>query len=193
MGIIHLTAKMLNSTNPYALQEELDRVRYFTSHLSQQSEMVMIGAGPGVFALAMLEDRRDPPRLHIIDHDTFQWASLYLEQAGCRTNQVSFVKGDSSTIGRGWTAPVDFLLVDGDHSYEGVKKDIEAWLPHVKPFSTVFFHDYLERSGGFNGSGAWEKGGCAKAVDEAIGRGWLVLKAFVGISAVCIRTEFSLD
>lgn len=27
---------------------------------------------------------------------------------------------------------VDFIMLDGDHSYEGIKADIEAWLPKMK-------------------------------------------------------------
>lgn len=36
---------------------------------------------------------------------------------------------------------VDFLMIDGDHSYEGVKKDFETYSPLVKPGGLVAFHD----------------------------------------------------
>lgn len=35
---------------------------------------------------------------------------------------------------------VDFLFIDGDHEEEGVKADIENWLPSVQ--GVVAFHDY---------------------------------------------------
>jgi cephalosporin hydroxylase len=38
---------------------------------------------------------------------------------------------------------VDFLLIDGDHSYEGVKKDFEMFNPLVKKGGTIAFHDIV--------------------------------------------------
>jgi len=40
---------------------------------------------------------------------------------------------------------LDFLFIDGDHSYEGVKKDFEFYAPYVKPGGVVGFHDILQR------------------------------------------------
>jgi len=37
--------------------------------------------------------------------------------------------------------PVDFLFIDGDHSYEGVKKDFEMYSPLVKRGGIIAFHD----------------------------------------------------
>jgi len=36
---------------------------------------------------------------------------------------------------------IDFLFIDGDHSYEGVKKDWDLYSPLLKPNSIVLFHD----------------------------------------------------
>lgn len=43
---------------------------------------------------------------------------------------------------------IDVLFIDGDHRYEGVKKDIENWLPFVKKGGVIFFHDFDETSPG---------------------------------------------
>lgn len=37
---------------------------------------------------------------------------------------------------------VDFVFIDGDHTYEGCKKDILAWLPKMKKNSVLAGHDY---------------------------------------------------
>lgn len=39
---------------------------------------------------------------------------------------------------------VDFLFIDGDHSYDGVKQDFEAYSPLVGPGGLVAFHDIVE-------------------------------------------------
>ena len=41
---------------------------------------------------------------------------------------------------------VDFIFVDGDHTYEGVKEDFETYAPYVKNFGIVAFHDIIENS-----------------------------------------------
>jgi predicted O-methyltransferase YrrM len=39
---------------------------------------------------------------------------------------------------------LDFLFIDGDHSYEGVKKDFEMYSPLVKKGGIVAFHDIVK-------------------------------------------------
>ena len=38
---------------------------------------------------------------------------------------------------------VDFLFIDGDHSYEGVKKDFEMYSPLVRKGGIIAFHDIV--------------------------------------------------
>jgi cephalosporin hydroxylase len=39
--------------------------------------------------------------------------------------------------------PLDFLFIDGDHSYVGVKSDFEMFAPLVRPGGFVAFHDIV--------------------------------------------------
>jgi cephalosporin hydroxylase len=39
---------------------------------------------------------------------------------------------------------VDFLFIDGDHSYEGVKQDFELYAPLVEPGGVIALHDVNE-------------------------------------------------
>lgn len=41
---------------------------------------------------------------------------------------------------------LDLLFIDGDHTYEGVKRDFEMYSPLVKPGGIVAFHDIVEIS-----------------------------------------------
>lgn len=50
-----------------------------------------------------------------------------------------FIKNNANNVE--WKDKIDVLFIDGDHSYEGVKKDWEKWSPFVKKGGIVFFHD----------------------------------------------------
>lgn len=39
---------------------------------------------------------------------------------------------------------LDFVFIDGDHSYEGCKADIEAWSPKVRKGGLIAGHDFNE-------------------------------------------------
>ena len=41
----------------------------------------------------------------------------------------------------------DFVYLDGDHSYEGVTKDLESWYPKLKKFGVMCGDDYGHPSG----------------------------------------------
>ncbi|MFC1759104.1 class I SAM-dependent methyltransferase [Planctomycetota bacterium] len=54
---------------------------------------------------------------------------------------VALLNQSSETIAPGWTLPIGLLIIDGDHSYEGVKRDFEAWHRHVVPGGRIIFDD----------------------------------------------------
>lgn len=69
-------------------------------------------------------------RDHLTDTD-IDWSLMFFP-----------IQGDSSIIGKDWTGqPIDLLFVDGDHSLNGVRRDISAWVHHVKAGGAVAFHD----------------------------------------------------
>lgn len=43
---------------------------------------------------------------------------------------------------------IDLIFIDGDHSYEGCRGDIEAWLPCLRPGGVAAFHDFGSRASG---------------------------------------------
>jgi predicted O-methyltransferase YrrM len=43
-------------------------------------------------------------------------------------------------------ARLDFLFIDGDHTYEGVKSDFEMYSPLVREGGMVAFHDILDHN-----------------------------------------------
>jgi MMP 1-O-methyltransferase len=54
---------------------------------------------------------------------------------------VDVVAATSEHVAATWTRPVSLLWIDGDHSYESVKKDFELWEPFLMPEAAVALHD----------------------------------------------------
>jgi MMP 1-O-methyltransferase len=63
-----------------------------------------------------------------------------LARAGVN-DQVDVVVATSEEAAQGWSEPVSFLWIDGDHSYRGARRDLELWESHLLPGATVAFHD----------------------------------------------------
>ena len=66
----------------------------------------------------------------------------------------------------------DFVYLDGDHTYDGVKTDIASYLPKVKSNGIIAGDDYA--------IGRWWGDGVIRAFNELIGSG-------------NVRVEFKMD
>lgn len=40
---------------------------------------------------------------------------------------------------------LDFVYIDGDHSFEGCRRDLEAWWPKVRAGGVIAGHDYYDK------------------------------------------------
>jgi predicted O-methyltransferase YrrM len=56
---------------------------------------------------------------------------------------VEIVRERSEAAAQAWSVPIDLLFIDGDHSYEAARRDWLAFLPFVRRFGVVLFHDTL--------------------------------------------------
>lgn len=105
--------------------------------------IINIGAERGVSTIAMLEER-DDATVYSIDIDPCEGEIENAKKAGLDTTRIIRLLGRSQEIGMRWSFPVDFIWVDGDHSYEGVKGDILSWARHLVPGGIMAFHDCFD-------------------------------------------------
>ena len=66
-----------------------------------------------------------------------------------KVGSTIFYQGDSVEVAKTYDdGEISVLFIDGDHSYPGCHRDIEAWYPHVKKGGVILFHDCDESSPG---------------------------------------------
>jgi len=141
------------------------------------ARIVEIGTGKGsslvriLYGLALHEDAR-VWTIDLLEQDEAREA---LEAAQVPNWRYTFLVGDSAEIGGLDWEPLDLVFIDGSHSYEGVKADVEAWAPHVKEEGVLVFHDYKNR-----------KHRVTRAVDETMIDPWVQM-GLVGTLAAYTR------
>lgn len=75
--------------------------------------------------------------------------------------QVRLLNVSSEVVAPGWNQPVALLWLDGDHAYEGVRRDFDAWEPHLLPDCSVVLDDADDAGLGPH-----------RLAQELTGRGW---------------------
>ena len=133
----------------FLYEEEAILLQKLVEKLPKESVCVNIGAGVGTSALCVLEKRPDLTdtfyTVDISNHDTPFGGLLNERNAfdGAGMKYPNQIHGDSKEIAKTWDGKkVDFLIIDGDHSREGVRGDITLWEKNLADDAIVVLHDY---------------------------------------------------
>lgn len=151
----------------------------------------LVGAEVGVYRGGFsrtIFDTCKPSKLFLID----AWESYkaYEKDSLCHTNQddnmqatkhnfsseirsgkAEVIKGYSSMVAKEWNAPLDFLYLDANHSFEFVLEDLIAWSKHINPGGVLMCHDFTETSAGAIAMNF----GVVRAVNEFCEKfGWMI-------------------
>lgn len=96
------------------------------------------------------EDHRDQRSKHFEPLTQFEEGLFNL----CTQNlkpvkkAVKIIRADSMDAVKTYAdESLDFVFIDGSHDYDSVCKDIDAWLPKVKPYGILAGHDYRHYEG----------------------------------------------
>lgn len=69
----------------------------------------------------------------------------YLKNIEPVKEYIHTIREDSKEAHRHFAdGSLDFLFIDGDHTYKGMRKDLELWYPKVKSGGYIGGHDYAE-------------------------------------------------
>lgn len=128
---------------PVIPQSLLEECRVFSDryamlpHLPKQACVAEIGTLQGYFARQILVQCA-PRALHLLDIDFSQLAEDVAKDPHVRQHQ-----GLSHNILTTFpTAHFDWIYIDGDHRYDGVKRDIAAAIDVLKPGGLLIFNDF---------------------------------------------------
>ena len=103
-------------------------------------------------------DETDPTS-HSFDFDNVY--QTYLDRTTIHSNINTIVDTSDNAVNELIGKEFDFIYIDGIHTYDQVKKDIENYLPLVKKGGVIGGHDYV------NGG---HLAGVYKAVNEMFGK-----------------------
>lgn len=121
-----------------------------------------VGVLKGDFSQHIL-DKVNPRKLHLVDVDRAAIDTVKQRFKNRIRDEVVEVHYQDSSA---WLLAMpdetfDWIYIDGDHSYEGVKKDLEAAHQKIKPEGLISLNDYI-----FFGSTDLAKYGVIEAVNE---------------------------
>lgn len=122
--------------------------------------LVEIGVAEGVSAMALREAMSVEGTLYLIDPFhlsrlpalNFMKRTAHRAVASCPRGKVVWIEKFSQDVSPAWKESIDLLLIDGDHSEPGVRRDWNEWSPFVRPGGVVVFHDARVFEGGWPGA-----------------------------------------
>ena len=124
-------------------------------YASGRRRLVEIGVMHGVSTRVMCEAMAPDGELTAIDPFpagrlgvSFEFAIARREVGRAPQRAVRWCRERSATAVQAWTAQIDFLFVDGDHSWRGIDHDWTAWSAFVATDGVVLLHDSLPLPGG---------------------------------------------
>lgn len=151
MGKNYKDKEILDIVKPFSRAKSMqDDELTEVYHVAQKIEdgiILEIGSYRGVSTIALAKGNNGKNKLVTVDpfiahgevdaNKTTFWS--YIERAGVKEH-ITQIQDFSTNITI--DDKIALLLIDGDHSYEGVKHDFEKFGPKVKKGGYIVMHDY---------------------------------------------------
>lgn len=153
--------------------EEREALVEFAKDIGVNESEVIVNIGVEYGAsLACLRAGNPIAQIYGIDIDTDKAVDNY---------DCNLIKADSSLLVHVWEVEgegIDLLFIDGDHTYEGVKRDLK-WIDFLRPGGHVIFHDCYDYD-----DPSLEVHGVCPGVNQAVEEWWsgeIVIAGNIGL------------
>lgn len=94
----------------------------------------------------MVEALNRGKQIDFVAVDAFPWTDTwrnFTSHMRPLEGKYRAIIGDSAGSARQFAdSSVDFVFLDADHTYQAIRRDIDAWLPKVRPGGIIAGHDY---------------------------------------------------
>jgi predicted O-methyltransferase YrrM len=118
-------------------------------YVSKAKSIVEIGIAEGASAFALRSAAPQDAEIFLIDpYLSGRLPGINLMErvahrhvSRSKNASVFWIKAFSFDAIQSWSKPIDFLFIDGDHSYKGCFQDWNDWSPYIRKGGLVAFHD----------------------------------------------------
>ena len=165
--------------------EPADQYKLYEAAYFAKGAVLEVGRLTGKSTLLLALGARDAGHPHPIfsielGHRHIAAAEEHLRLFGL-LDRVTFVQGNSSVQIPRLSSSYDVIFIDGDHSYDGVRRDVEALLGRLAEGAVVMFHDFYHPG---NDDPENENYGVRQAVHDMTGAAGLSFRGRFGAIAL---------
>ena len=130
---------------------------WFTMHMISRTNMHIIGVDPWISTESYEDSDQDAPNFNPfeIGVDGYKWqearyqATINLLKQNAPPQRWTIYRSYSNNLCNFIDdKTLDFVYVDGEHTYDAVSNDIEVWWPKIKENGILAGHDYNDTNPG---------------------------------------------
>ena len=133
----------------YTTNFELLKLYSLAKLIKKNAIAVEIGSYIGASSVFIAKGLSKNSKLYCID--TWQndamtegnWDSYneFLKNTYPVKDKITIIRNKSIDASKTLNDEIDYIFIDGDHSYEGVKNDIDNWFPKLRSGGVIIMHD----------------------------------------------------
>lgn len=133
----------------YTTANELLKLYELAKLLKPNSIGVEIGSYIGASSLLIANGLSGQSKLYCIDtwendamaEGNWDTYGVFQKNISQVKNKIIPLKSNSVDAAKDFDKQIDFLFIDGDHSYEGAKADVDSWFGKLKSGGIIIMHD----------------------------------------------------
>jgi radical SAM superfamily enzyme YgiQ (UPF0313 family) len=142
--------KLANQIYTHLTNEEKTFLKHIASKVPRDGVILEVGSYLGASACFLaLGCQKKCGKVFCVDtwqneamsegeRDTYE---EFMENIKPYKDIITPLRGKSAEVAKKFDKKINLIFIDGDHSYKGVKADVDGWFPKLDKNAIVIFHD----------------------------------------------------